>query len=53
MADAKKPTAVAKKKSAPKKATDSQVVKYLTALQRKPISTADRSAVTQVIRLLS
>lgn len=47
----KKPAA--KKKSAPKKATDTQVIRYLSALQRTDISSDDRSAVTQVIRLIS
>ena len=51
MADDKKPAA--KKKAAPKKATDSQVVKYLSGLQRADISADDRSAVTSVIRLIS
>ena len=42
-----------KKKAAPKKATSAQVVRYLSDLQRTGISSGDRSAVTQVIRLLS
>jgi hypothetical protein len=46
-------TAPKKKKAAPKKVTDADVVKRLSALQRTGISSADRAAVTQVIRLLS
>ena len=42
-----------KKKSAPKRVTDADVVKRLSALQRTAISSADRTAITQVIRLLS
>lgn len=42
-----------KKKSTPKKVTDADVVKRLSALQRTDISANDRAAVTQVIRLLS
>ena len=41
------------KKSTPKKVTDADVVKRLSALQRTNISSADRAAVSQVIRLLS
>ena len=43
----------APKKAAPKKVSDAAVVKRLAALQRTDISSADRNAVTQVIRLLS
>ena len=46
-------TEAKKKKAAPKKATSTQVVKYLSGLQRTDISSDDRSAVTQVIRLIS
>ena len=46
-------TAPKKKKATPKKVTDADVVKRLSALQRTSISSADRAAVTQVIKLLS
>jgi hypothetical protein len=43
----------AKKKAAPRKATNAQVVTFLSGVQRTQISSEDRAAITTVIRLIS